>query len=183
MSFALSPVATALAASSAILAVTLIYEISAPIERYEVPRVTPSPLAASPAVTPFQPPALLEFSEIDERPIFNPSRTPFKIPEAKVVEAPRPPPSLTLVGVIVTRSGRIAITRAQGATASVNLIPGQLIDGWEVAAIETDHVTLRSNASTFEIKLQSPSAGQPSAQVRAQGQRPTVAAAAPIARP
>jgi len=146
---------------AAMLAGTLVYQLAAPLAPYEVAQTgMRAALPARQRVKAFTVPALTEFAEIDERPLLLPARKPIKVPEAKAAPVQRQPPNVTLVGIILDGKRRIAIAKMGGAQ-SVNLVPGQMIDGWQVVAIESDGVALTADEQNYKIKLQRPQAGQP----------------------
>jgi len=146
---------------AAILAGTLVHELAAPLAPYEVPHAaTRAVVPARQPVKAFTAPALTEFAEIDERPLLLPERKPIKVPEAKAAPVQRQPPNVTLVGIILDGKRRVAIAKVAGAQ-SVNLVPGQTIDGWQVVAIEADGVALTADEQNYKIKLQRPQTGQP----------------------
>ena len=142
----------------------LAYELIAPYESFDLPHVPAHKAVAVEPATNFVAPPLANFSNIDEHSIFNPTRKEFRIPE-RAQERPHPaPPSAILVGVILADKQRIAITKKPGVLSALNVLPGQMLDGWKVAAIEADHVDLTADGGdTYQIKLQARPSVQPNA--------------------
>lgn len=138
-----------------VLGATLVYQILAPIPEYEIPRTAPRPVSF-PALArqQFLPPQFAEFSEIDEHPLFVPGRLPIRT-RASLERSQRVPPQLTLIGIILDASRKIAILKPSGA-ATVYLTPGETFQGWHVAAIEPDFVEMESGGETFKARLPRP---------------------------
>lgn len=155
----LSSLAALLVVLCANLTGCILYEVSAPPPAFEVPKIVLSKRPSDPvAIKEFVPPPLERFSAIDERPVFSPLRQPLNPPKGKdAIAQVRPPPSFILVGVIISGTERIAITRAPGANTAVTATLGQTIEDWEVTAIETDHITLRAGTDIYELPLHPPS--------------------------
>lgn len=130
----------------------LFFELLASPPQFEAPKVTLVRHSAQVKVAQFVPPPIEAFAIIDDRSVFNPLRQKILSPrEAKAQE--RPPPAFVLAGVILSSTARIAITKAPGANDSVNVMIGQSIDGWEVTAIETDHIDLRDGPNVYTLPL------------------------------
>jgi len=111
----------------------------------------PAPLPA------FRPPAAEASAVIVERPLFFPSRQPAEPePVAAAAEPPAEPPDMALIGTIVTTSGRRAIVQSPPGGAAQVLSEGQEIDGWTIAAIETERVLLRRGDEEQAIALEDP---------------------------
>lgn len=138
----------------------LLYASFAPLPQFVVPKFTIPKRPPPPIIINFVPPLISEFAAIDERPLFMHSRRPRPIPLKEATAQQQQLPNFALVGVILDPTNRIAITRAPGATESVDLIQGQIIDGWEITAVEADRIELRSANTVYELKLQAPSGGQ-----------------------
>lgn len=145
---------------SVIFAYSLLYASFAPLQQFAVPKFTPPKRPSPPSIAKFVSPPISDFAAIDERPMFMRTRRPLPIP-AKDAPAQQQPPNFALVGVIIDPANRIAITKAPGATESVDLIQGQTVAGWEVTDIEADRIRLRSASTTYELKLQPPSGTAP----------------------
>lgn len=140
----------------------LLYEIFAPLPQLQPPKITlPKRASIQYAVKEFVPPPLEQFTVIDERTVFSPLRLPVRTAKEKEALAQvRPPPSFVLVGVILSGTDRIAITRAPGANESVNVTVGKTIEGWEVSRIEPDHIELHAGDDTVQLPLYPPSSSQ-----------------------
>jgi hypothetical protein len=142
-----------LTTTALVLAATLVYQIAAPPVEYAVPHAPRRDISPTSLPEPFIAPPLSEFTEIEKRPLFVAERRPFK-EESKIAEAPpapRAPPGLTLVGVIVDGKRRIAIARMGGRSVSLRM--GSSIEGWSVVAMEADRIALKSDEETHEIRL------------------------------
>jgi hypothetical protein len=167
------PLSTALlCVVAAALGATFVYEVLAPPPSYDLPFLQPR--AILPAAEPrdvFKPPSPETYASLEERPPFNPARTPFKTGEATAEKQPLPPPDIVLVGIILVDKQRIAIAKVPGARTASNLLPGQFVDGWQVTAIESDRIALRAESETYEIKLRpvQPSAAAPGTSTAAPG--------------
>ena len=161
--FHLTPVSTLLIIICVILFTWLLYETFASLPQVQPPKITLTKRAAIQyAVKEFVPPPLEQFAVIDERTAFSPLRRAVRTAKEKEALAQvRPPPSFVLVGVILSGTQRIAITRAPGASDSVNVTIGQTIEGWEVSRIEPDHIELHAGDDTVQLPLYPPSAQAP----------------------
>jgi hypothetical protein len=156
MRYPLPPLFVTMSGLVFLLGGILAYQVLAPITQYEVPQAAPRELVLpSPAAPPFLPPAFAQFSEIDEHPLFVPDRRAFNSAEAVKGIQQRVPPELTLIGIILDASRKIAIVKPRAA-ATKYLTLGQTLEGWRVAAIEVDHVELQSGDETFKVTLPRP---------------------------
>lgn len=159
----LTPATALLIALCVILCLWLLFEIFAPLAEVQPPKTTLVKRASIQyALKKFVPPPLEQFAVIDERAAFSPLRRAVRTAKEKEALAQlRPPPSFVLVGVILSGTERIAITRAPGANESVNVTIGQTIEGWEVSRIEPDHIELHSGDATVQLPLYPPSTQAP----------------------
>lgn len=118
--------------------------------------------------------ALQEFSEINARPIFTPSRRapPKKVKlVAPLTAKPAPPPPLigywTLVGVAIWPDAKVALLHsATGVTETA--IEGQSVGGWRVFKIAPDRVVFHYHKSEKTLELAEPavpSAGSPNSPI------------------
>ena len=97
-------------------------------------------------VTPsFALPAELEFKDFVNRPIFSSDRRPHDGPSKSdpvLVQEPQGPLEVKLSGVFISDKRRVAVVVDQdGKTRRVR--PKELVDGWEVSAIERDHIIVK----------------------------------------
>src|SRR5262245_8662130 len=110
-----------LSALALMLAGTLVYQLVAPNAEYETPPFPARdrvPVVSLPE--PFATPPLAGFREIDERPLFVPERRPFREAVAEAPPpAPRKPPEVTLVGVILDGKHRVAIAKVGGKSVTL----------------------------------------------------------------
>jgi general secretion pathway protein N len=135
--------------------------------------------------TPIKIPALSNFAEVENRPLFNEDRKPTPLDEdgAEVDAAPAVPLNVTLTGVIIVRETestselRIAMVRDNMRNESLALKVGMPLSGdqagWTLVTVEPRLATFR-NASdeTAEIELNTAANA-----AKAPMQRPPVAAA------
>jgi len=156
MTFAFSPAQLGLGSLCALLAASIVYELSAPLPEFSVlvnakhARITmPDPPSA------FSPPPAAAFAVINERPIFSPGRKPVAPKPVGVAAAPPPPPSAALVGVIMDSHNSLALVRTAASPLEVSVGLGGNIAGWQVTQIEPDRIVLRSGATDDVIKLES----------------------------
>lgn len=111
-------------------------------------------LGAIPANPVFAPPAFETFAEIDQRPIFNPTRRPVVKPkpeEEKPVEIP--PPDAALIGVVIDGDMKVAVMRVGGAELQ-NLKIGDGLAGWSITKIEPELVelSLETRVQTYALQ-------------------------------
>jgi hypothetical protein len=97
------------------------------------------------------------FTEITQRPLFLPNRRPEPRPpppqvsaESKVQPAPTPVLSATLVGVLMTPAGNVAIFRLPDGK-STTVPEGGSVQGWAVKQVLPDHVSLSLGPTSAEI--------------------------------
>jgi general secretion pathway protein N len=150
-----------------VLLTALAYESGLAPAAADVPAVrrqardTAAPLALAPP-----PPPIESFAVIDDRPLFNPSRKPVAAPAAAALAAaPPPPPSdVVLIGIIIDGVQRLALLHTPASPLSISATVGATVGGWRIAAIEPDHIVLRSGATEFLLNLNSsrPASAQPS---------------------
>jgi len=132
----------------------LIYEWMLPPSLAAVPalagrvRVALAPLPmASPS------PPIEAFDAINARPLFKPDRRPVDLPPPAQGAADAPPPTVSLIGVIIDGSRRLALLRVPQSPMAVSASVGDDVQGWHVAAVYADHVTLRLNTAEITIAL------------------------------
>ncbi len=142
-----------LAASCALLALLLAYELSAPLPDFAPPsyrlkpRAQPLPHAAAVATPPPE-----AFAEIATRPLFDPSRKG-ALPAA-AGDAPLGPPDVTLVGVILDGGDSLALLRTAAAPLATAYRVGATVSGWQVTEISPDRVVLGAGPARSEIRLE-----------------------------
>jgi hypothetical protein len=100
-------------------------------------------------------PALNNYAEIVERPLFNQGRRPSRGTENESVTSDNP---LVLVGTVITPERREALFLSRQDKAVVRALLGEWVEGWKVDSIEPDRVTVRRDERTAEILLERGSA-------------------------
>jgi hypothetical protein len=123
----------------------------------EVTAAAPASTAAKPPVgdTEFRPPPERQFDEISDRPLFFPSRRPFvSLVGAESQAAPtEDPPSIELIGVLLTQHERAALVQPGGQPAAQWIHERQTVAGWLVEEIAADRVRLRGGDRVEIVKL------------------------------
>lgn len=138
----------------AVLGADLLYQLAAPPPEIQAPHVASRPQpAAQGTVTPFTPPPLQQFSEIDERPVFNPLRQPVLSPASSEVSMAGTPSDFALVGIIMGTGRRIAVVKTPGTASAQNISVGGVINEWRVTQIEPDYIVIRGNSGEHEVKV------------------------------
>lgn len=103
---------------------------------------------------------LSHYEEAIERPLFSPDRRPPAEPGAFVAPAPAseparapvPPPDLDVLGLAVDReAGGSALVRLRGQIRRV--YPGEEIEGWRIARIDRDGLTLERDEESWRFPL------------------------------
>lgn len=131
----------------------------------------PSPAEAKPAkvsnLNPLAQLTLAEFDEIAKRPLFNPTRAPAPPPpepdpepEVAVVEPPPEPveasispEDFTLLGVASKNGSWTVVMRWNPSNEIHRLKTGGEIQGWSVADVTPQKVTLSRNGQILDIKM------------------------------
>jgi hypothetical protein len=92
-----------------------------------------------PVAEEFQLPALASYDMIEERPLFVEGRRPPPEEDEESAEesvtVSVTPPSLSLLGVLITPEGRLALVRTSKPPEVKRLREGDLVDGWKLAEI------------------------------------------------
>lgn len=115
-----------------------------------------SPLAPETTISPVN---KADFAIIDERILFHSSRRPYVpavVPPPPPVPVPTPPPAIraySVVGVVVSGDRRLAWLKAPGGGASVRVVEGDLVQGWQVKHIERDRIIFVSGAAEHSLEL------------------------------
>ena len=87
-----------------------------------------------------------------QRPLFAPSRKPPPPQEAKTADEPPPSsPDYQLLGVVLDANSAIAVLRRESTGAGVRVQVGDMIEGWLVAAVEREAVTLKRDEEEPQI--------------------------------
>lgn len=105
-------------------------------------------------------PADSEFAEVRQRPIFNEDRKPTPIvEEVKAEAAPPVPLNITLTGIVLTPSVKLAMVRDNAKNEAVSLrigmpLPGEQ-QGWTLTEIRSRSVVFRNpQDETSEVELE-----------------------------
>lgn len=110
----------------------------------------------------FDPPSRQVFAAIDERLVFNPSRVRISAPfEPGASNASSLPSDLSLVGVILDDSTKLALFKSPAAPLAVSVPVGGSIEGWQVTRIDADSVGLRAGGPEQEMSLSANKAPPP----------------------
>lgn len=137
----------------AALLLMLIYELTASPAVAELPPVPARQILAEAALPAARAlPPLASFSAIDARPLFAPDRKALPPPEEQTATL-APPTQLSLIGVIIDKTHRLALIRSPSASIEVSVSVGESIEGWTVAAVEPDRVVLRSGGTDYALDL------------------------------
>jgi general secretion pathway protein N len=107
---------------------------------------------------------LEELEQTRTRPLFSPSRRPppeAPAPVAETAAAPPPvielpPPSLVLVGVVMSTNQKAILVRRIQDTKSVRLVIDDNIDGWKVTSIGLEGVTFKQEERLFSLAFPKP---------------------------
>lgn len=136
---------------------TVSYFAIAPLPEIIPPKVSLPKRADILQGTPFfMPPPSDTFSSINDRPLFNPQRTPLKsdvLPSGG--SGTEAIPSVVVVGVLLDRHTKMAFLKSQNTMFATTVEVGSVLDGWEVTDIAEDHVTIRNGSTEHEIPLNS----------------------------
>jgi hypothetical protein len=97
-----------------------------------------------------------DYDEISRRPPFNPTRRPLPPPAAKAVpniQPVKPPPSLVLLGTIVSEDERIAFVRLSGQSHGQAVRVHERVGDWIVSEIVTNRIILESGTLKHVVAL------------------------------
>jgi hypothetical protein len=115
----------------------------------------------------FTMPPFRSFGEVQDRPLFSPTRRPDA--EVETSAAPQATPS-RLVGIVFSQSDRVAIVEI-GQPASIERVAeGGRVGNWTIERILPDRIIVRNPAGRAEIK---PSANPNDVGKTAAGRRPS----------
>jgi hypothetical protein len=96
-------------------------------------------------------PAISEFDEVVERPLFARSRRP-PTPASEPVKATQPE-TYDLVGIILAPKGRVALLRKKRSDDVVRGLEGQEVGGWKIREIKTSEVVLERGDFSELLKI------------------------------
>ncbi len=126
-------------------------QVGAP-EPVEVAGGQVPPLPGLPAEPSFVMAPAENFSVILERPLFSPTRRP-PAEGTVTIESAEPELEVTLVGIIISSEGRIAIIKPEGGSQFVRLSEGDSFQGWTLETIEPDRITFQRGEIEEHIEL------------------------------
>jgi len=153
MKLPLRPTPAALIFLCALIGADLLYQLAAPAAEIQGPHVALRPQAARPPATqPFNPPPIGQFSEIDERSVFNPTREAVFSPATAGDAGAGTPSDFALVGIIMGAERRIAVVKTPGAASALNLAVGDTINAWRITRIEPDYIVVQGQGS-HDVKV------------------------------
>ncbi len=99
-------------------------------------------------------PGVDQFAQLAERPLFMETRRPSPpLPPGPALQsAPPPPVTFKLMGVLETPEGRMAlIADAKGKYKRIK--SKDMVEGWEISAIEPNHLVLGSSGASEDLNL------------------------------
>lgn len=103
----------------------------------------------------YVPPTIETFAEVLDRPLFFEGRQlPPEPVQQAAAEVPLEPLKLTLEGVALTGSSRVALLRDQRDNAMVQVAEGTVHDGWTLEDIEPDKAVFRRDTEITELVLE-----------------------------
>ena len=91
------------------------------------------------------------FAEVAERTLFEPARRPAQAAAQARLAGGGDAQGLTLVGVVLSPHGRLAVLRDGGEAERLG--PGETIGEWKVEAVHAEGVVLRRGAERRELLL------------------------------
>ena len=108
----------------------------------------------------FQLPALDQYVEMVDRPLFNQERRPVEnAPEPKVTQPGTSNPKalrLNLTSVIIAPGRKLAIFRDLSKNKSIRVAEGEVVKGWRLSQIQGDKVILERDGKSHELPLRVP---------------------------
>ncbi len=125
------------------------------------------PLPPTPPAPEFGLPAIEAFTSVLARPMFSTSRRP-PVEEVVVAVAPDPTLDLTLRGIILSGTERIALIVPAARAEVVRIKENERFEGWTLVAVEADYVVFRLGIEelTFELSYDEPIPDPPPARPR-----------------
>lgn len=142
------------------------------------PQAMPSAAALAPSAAPprFTMPPLARYREVTERPLFVRSRRPDGAESGHTAE---PASELSLVGIVISPTGRQALLQFGNPSKLVQVKEGQTIDGWTVESIRPNLVLVRQGGTLARVAPKDLPAG--TADAAAAAPPPTAPTAQPTA--
>jgi type II secretory pathway component PulC len=148
----------ALLALCGVLTIAFLYELFAPLRPYTPPQVDNTHAAYTVQMpTPYTPPDFATYSNVDARSVFNPLRTPIETESEGLASSASAgdslPPDLSLVGVILDGTTKMALLKSASELQVVSVPQGTVYEGWEVTTVEPDRVVFAAHGNQQELKL------------------------------
>jgi hypothetical protein len=161
----IAPAQIALLSLCFLMAALTVYELSVPPAEFVLPIVHLEPRLASASPPPgFIAPPPDNFSAINDRPVFIPSRKPLALPADKTTTAATtsapPLPSLAVVGVILDGQNSLAMVKLAGAPFAQAMAVGASIGGWQITSVGPDKIVLHAGPFEQEVRLDAKPPGQ-----------------------
>ena len=149
------PITVFLLAVCGLLSGNLSYQLVRDEAVPEIPRIlSPASLPELPLIPSFDPPPEELLVEINERPLFNPTRQAIAPPlEVEPPAPPPPPPQVSFVGTITQDGQQSAMVKTQTTPLAFSLRVGGTLDGWQVSEISLEHIVFVLDAARHEVKL------------------------------
>lgn len=147
MNLPLSKPQLGLLAGSGLLSLLIVYQLAAPItlEEPAAMALPPHKPFAIPGAFVMPPPD--RFAVIDDKPLFLQSRKPVATANDKSPQTSGPPPlpQITLVGVILDATTKLAMIKSAGAAFAQSAPVGTPFGGWAISQIQPDRIVLHSD--------------------------------------
>lgn len=122
------------------------------------PDITIPPLRSSSRASPLLPAATV-YSEIWQRPLFNPDRkaatmiatTRLQLGRSENTSSDQPP-NFTIVGVAIRPDGGSILVK-KSRREIVRVMVGDQVEGWSIDALHPDHVTVSRDGESWQIPV------------------------------
>ena len=122
---------------------------------YTGPELADTGVARVTALPAYVPPDFDTFAEVLDRPLFFANRQlPPEPVQQAAPEAPRKPLRLTLEGVAMNSTSRVALVRDQRNNALVQIAEGMSHDGWTLEGVEPDQAIFRRSDEVTVLVLE-----------------------------
>jgi hypothetical protein len=134
-------------AGCGVLSLLILYQLAAPVSPQAPASITLPPLKPFAVPPAFVMPPPDRFAVIDDKPLFLPSRKPIAAANDKTPQASGPPPlpQITLVGVILDATTKLAMVKTASAAFAQSAPVGTPFGGWSISQIEPDRIVLHSD--------------------------------------
>lgn len=120
--------------------------------------LAPAPIAPVPPLAEFSLPAIETFTDVLARPMFSTTRRPPTKEAVAAAVVPDPSLDLTLRGVILSATERIALIVPAARSETVRIRENEQFEGWTLVVVEADFVVFRQGIEelTFEMSFDAP---------------------------